>query len=107
MADYRNHQRFTIKSLKNDIIPVSMSLKTNIHTAKGLQIIRRAEKPLLNECIRSINNMLEMLMIRRDACFPQLKGMVDLDTLEECNNLMKKVIECRHIKSPRKTEVQV
>ena len=29
--------------LKNDIIPVSVRLKTNIHTAKGLDIIRRAK----------------------------------------------------------------
>ena len=48
--------------LKNEIISVSVRLKTNINTAKGLQIIRRAEKQLLNECIRSINNMLEMFM---------------------------------------------
>ena len=76
MADFRNHQRFTIKCLKNDIIPVSVRLETNIHTAKGLDIIRRAEKQLLNECIRSINNQLEMFMLKRDTCIYKLKNII-------------------------------
>ena len=98
MANYRNYWRFTIKCLKNDIIPISVRLKTNIQTSKGLQIFRRAETQLLNEHIRSINNLLEMFMIKRDACFLKLKGLVDQETLEECDNLIKKAVESRHIR---------
>ena len=65
MSNFRNHWRFTIKCLKNDIVPVNVRLKTNIRTTKGLEIIRRAEKQLLNECIRTINNQPEMFMIKR------------------------------------------
>ena len=86
MVDFRNHWRFTIKCLKNDIIPVSVRLKTNIQTTKGLHIIRRVEKQLLNECIRSINNQLEMFMIKRGACSLKLKGLLDQRTMEECKN---------------------
>ena len=96
MADFRNHWRFTIKCLKNDIIPVSVRLKTNIHTTKGLDIIRRAEKQLLNECIRSINNQLEMFMFKRDKCYLKLKCIIDQKTMEECEKLIKNVIESRH-----------
>ena len=96
MAHHRNHQRFTIKCLKNDIIPVSVRLKTNIHTTKGLEIIKRAEKQLLNECVRSINNQLEMSMIKRDACSLKLKGLLDQKTIEECAKLIRNVVECRH-----------
>ena len=53
---------------KNDIVPVSVRLKTNIKTAKGLEIIKRAEKQLLNERVRSINNQLEIFMFKRDTC---------------------------------------
>ena len=49
MADYRNHRRFSIKCLKREIIPVSIKLKTSIHTRKASEIVRRAEKQLLNE----------------------------------------------------------
>ena len=43
MANYKNHLRFTIKCLKNEVVPVSVRLKTNIKTQKGIQIIRKAE----------------------------------------------------------------
>ena len=39
MANYRNHLRFTIRCLKNEVIPVSIRLKTNVKTSKGFQII--------------------------------------------------------------------
>ena len=55
MTNYRNHRRLLIKYLKQELILVSIKLKTNIHTTKAPEIIRRAEKQLLNECIRSIN----------------------------------------------------
>ena len=99
MANYRNHCRLTIKCLKSDVIPVSIRLKTSIKTSKGLQIIRRAEKQLLNEHIRSINNTLELLMMRQDTCIEELKDTIidkdqdqgeDQKTLEECRTLIKK-----------------
>ena len=96
MANYRNHRRFSIKCLKQEVTPVSINLKTNIHTTKASEIIRRAEKQLLNECIRSINNMIEMYMYKRDTYFHQLEGVLDQNTLEECQSFIKRVIECRH-----------
>ena len=96
MADFRNHRRFTIKCLKKNIIPVSIRLKTNIKTSKGLDIIRRAEKQLLNECIRSINNQLELFMFNRDTCKNQLQGRLEKEIMEECEDLIKRVIENRH-----------
>ena len=100
MADYRNHLRFTIKCLKNEVIPVSVRLKTNIKTPKGIQIIRKAEKQLLNECIRLITNTIELLMLKRDTCSNKVKEILlekdDHNTLEECKILMERVKEYRH-----------
>ena len=76
MANYKNHLRFTIKCLKNEVVPVSVRLKTNIKTQKGIQIIRRAEKQLLNECIRLINNTIELLMLKRDTCSNKVKEII-------------------------------
>ena len=104
MADYGNHCRFTIKCLKTEVIPVSIRLKTNIKTSKGLQIIRRAEIQLLNECIRSINNTIELLMLKRDTCIQELKDTIqdkevdDHKTFEEYGSFIKRVRECRHNK---------
>ena len=104
MANYRNHLRFPIKCLKNEVILVSIRLKTNVKTSKGLQIIRRAERQLLHECIRSINNTLELLMMKRDTCIQELKDTMlekedqedDQKIFEECGTLIKRVIECWH-----------
>ena len=94
-----------MKCLKSEVIPVSIRLKTNIKTSKGLQIIRRAEKQLLNECIRSINNTLELLMMKWDTYIEELKDTIkdkdqgeDQKTFEECRTLIKRVIECWHNK---------
>ena len=98
MADYQNHRRFSIKCLKRDIIPVSIKLRTSLHTRKASQIVRKAEKQLLNECIRSINNTIEINMFRRDAYFHQLERELDQGTLQECINFINKIRECRHRK---------
>ena len=73
MANYRNHRRFSIRCLKSEVVPVSIRLKTNVKTSKGIQIIRRAEKQLLNERIRSVNNTLELLMLKRGTCMGRIK----------------------------------
>ena len=77
MANYRNHCRFTIKCLKNNIIPVSVRLKTNIHTTKGLEIIKRAEKQLLNECAGTINNTIDLCGLQRDTYLGKLTMVLD------------------------------
>ena len=80
---------------------VSIRLKTNVKTSKGLQIIRRVERQSLNECIRSIDNTLELLMMKRETCIQELKDTTldkedDQQTFEECETLIKRVIECQH-----------
>ena len=96
MANYKNHRRFSIKCLKRDIIPVSIKLRTRLSTKKASQIIRKAERQLLNECIRNINNTIEINMFKRDAYFQQLEKELDQGTLQECQNFIGKVRECRH-----------
>ena len=99
MSDFRNHQRFFIKCLKNDIVPVSVRLKTNIKTSEGLEIIRMAEKQLLNGCIRSISNQLEMFMLKRDTCIKKLQNIIrDQSLIHQCQELMRNVVESRHIR---------
>ena len=77
---------------------VSIRLKTNARTVKGLEIIRKTERKLLNECIRSINNSLELYMYEREAIVQQLEDKLDQNKniLEECHDFIKRVIEARH-----------
>ena len=96
MADFCNHRRFSLKCLKYDVIPVSIRLKTTVRTAKGLEIIRKTERKLLNECMRSINNSLELYMYEKKAIIQQIEDKLDNNIMEECNNFIKRVIEVRH-----------
>ena len=49
MADFQNHKCFTLRCLSEKVVPVSIKLKSQVKTPKGLQIIRKAEISLLNE----------------------------------------------------------
>ena len=53
MADFQNHRQFTLRCLSEKVTPVSLKLKSHIRTPKGLQIIRNAERSLLNERVKT------------------------------------------------------
>ena len=57
MVDFQNH-RFTLRCLSKDLIPVSIKLKTTVKTPKGIYILRKAERMLMNERIGLINNTI-------------------------------------------------
>ena len=90
MADFQNHRRFLLRCLNQDVIPVSIRLKSNVKTPRGLYIVKRVERSLLNERIRSVNNTINMLKIQRDTCIDQLKTCLDGRTMEECELFIDK-----------------
>ena len=99
MVDFQNHRRFLLRCLSVDIIPVSIRLKSNIRTPKGCSIIKRAERALLNERIRSINNTITMFGTQRDTCKNKLSDILDKETMEECVKFINYIRESRHIKT--------
>ena len=99
MADFKNHGRFSLRCLSADIIPTSIRLKSNIKSPKGYSIIKRAEKALLNERIRMVNNTITMIGNQINTCMNLLKGILDRDSMEECSTFIKTRREVRHIKT--------
>ena len=99
MADFSNHRRFSLRCLSKDLIPVSVRLKSNIKTPKGRQIIKKAERALLSERIRSINNSIAMFTIQRDTCMNKLKDNLDKEIMEECERFIKEKREIRHLRT--------
>ena len=89
MADFTNHRRFTLRCLAEDLVPVSICLKQNIKTPKGLQIIRKVERALLNERVRSINNTLNMLKSLRDTCIDELGRVLNEDWIARCKDFIE------------------
>ena len=99
MADFQNHRRFSLRCLSEEVTTVSIRVKSNIKTPIGFQIIKRAEKTLLNERIRWINNTINMLSLQRDTCINNLKERIGEETMEEFNMFIKTRKEARHFKT--------
>ena len=96
MANFQNHRRFSLRCLKQEVIPVSIRMKTNVKTPRGLYIVKRAEKALLNERIRSVNNMINMLKTQIDTCIEQLESRLEEKVMEDCKIFINNKREARH-----------
>ena len=55
---YKNHRIFTLRCIIKGIIPVSIRLNTTMRTEKARQIIRKAERDLLQARVKSVNSLL-------------------------------------------------
>ena len=99
MADFQNHRHFTLRCLSEEVVPVSIKLKSQVKTPKGLQIIRKAEISLLNERVRSINNTINMLSLEYDTCMRRLKEKLKEDDVHECMTFIEKSRKARHQKT--------
>ena len=96
MVDFSNHRRFSLRCLSEGLIPTSIKLRTNIRTPKGQYIIYKAEKSLLNERIRSINNTITMLKLQVDTCIDLLEMNLDRKSMDECCKFIDSKGEKRH-----------
>ena len=99
MVDFQNHRRFTLRCLDEEVVPVSIKLKSQVKTPKGLQIIRKAEIALINERVRVINNTINMLSSEFDTCMGRLKEKIKEEDLLKCIKFIDKSKEARHLKT--------
>ena len=96
LADFKNHRRFTLRCISQKITPVSLKLKRNIPTQRGREIIERAEKQLLEERVRQINNTIDVCSHLTYTCIEELKGKIRPELFEECQVFIEKVREWWH-----------
>ena len=89
ISAYKNHRRFSLRCLSKDMTPVSLKLKNNIGTYKSNCIIHRAERKLLNERIRNINNTLDNLEHDKFMYECELKGTVSIEIYKECEKYIE------------------
>ena len=74
-----------------------MKLKSNVKTSRGIYIVSKAEKALLNERVRTINNTINMFNWQIDTCKQELQNKINREDMEECN----KLIEGKRDKAPK------
>ena len=99
MVDFANHRRFTLRCLSKGLVPVSIHLTKNIKTPKGHQIVRKAERGLMKERIRSINNTLNMVSDLRDSCKNQLREILNDEWMDRCIEFIEVGREQQHLKT--------
>ena len=94
-SDYKNHRIFSLRCIHQELIPVSIKLKTTINTPKARQIIRKAEKDLLQARVKAINNILVQVDREIQECRAKLASIISAERLEECQGFINKVSELR------------
>ena len=102
MVEFKNHRRYTLRCLSKGLIPVSIKLKTKVQTPKGNFIIRKAEKMLMNERIRSINSTISMFNCQIDTCIDTLESIFSKDVMKKCHEFLNYIRERRHFKTMEK-----
>ena len=94
-SEYKNHRIFTLRCLHNDLIPVSIKLKSTLKSTRANKILRKAEKDLLQARIKSINFTLDNTSKQLEECRSQLAAIISTQRLRECQDFVDKVGEIR------------
>ena len=58
-CDYKNHRIFMLRCLHNELVPISIKLKSTLKSERAKKILRSAEKQLLQTRLKSINSLLD------------------------------------------------
>ena len=94
-SDYKNHRIFSLRCIHKELIPVSIKLKSTLDTPKARQIIRKAEKDLLQARVKAINNILAQVERETQDCRTKLASIILQERLEQCQQFINKVSELR------------
>ena len=65
--------------------------------SKGIYIVRKAERMLMNERVRLINNMITMFRWQIDTCINSLGSCIGVEGMEECHGFISLRRERRHL----------
>ena len=94
-SDYKNHRIFSLRCIHEELIPVSIKLKSTLDTPKARQIIRKAEKDLLQARVKAINNILDQVDREIQDCRAKLASIISQERLEQCQGFINKESELR------------
>ena len=81
--------------IHNDLVPSSIKLKSTLKTTRANQILRKAEKDLLQARVKSINFILDQTSKQLEECRSKLATIVSTQKLRECQDFIDKVSETR------------
>ena len=94
-SEYKNHRIFTLRCIHNDLVPSSIKLKSTLKSTRANQILRKAEKDLLQARVKSINFVLDQTSKQLEECRSKFVTIVSTQKLRECQDFVDKVSETR------------
>ena len=94
-SEYKNHRIFTLRCIHNDLLPSSVKLKSTLKSTRANQILRKAERDLLQARVKSINYILDQTSKQLEECRSKLATIVSAQKLRECQDFIDKVGETR------------
>ena len=94
-SEYKNHRIFTLRCIHNNLVPSSIKLKSTLKSTRANQILRKAEKDLLQARVKSINYILDKTSKQLEECRSKLVTIVSTQKLRECQDFVDKVGEIR------------
>ena len=96
LANFKNHRRLTLRCISQKITPVSLRFKRKIKTERGIRIIQRAEKQLMDERVRQTNNTLDICSNFINTHMNELKVKIGQELYEKCQEFIERIREWRH-----------
>ena len=91
----QKHRIFTLRYIHEELVPVSIKLKTTIKTDKGKKLIKNAERNLLQARVKAINSILDKVSKQTELCRSQLASILSAQRFRECQSFVEKVGEIR------------
>ena len=93
--NHKSHRIFILRCLHNDLVPVSIKLKTTLGAERARKILRSAEKQLLQARLKSINILLDNDAKQIELTRSQIVSILPTPTYRKCQEFIEKVKELR------------
>ena len=90
ISSWRNHRMFDLRCKHNDVTPTSIKLFSNVQGLQADNILRRAERKLLEVRIRQSNFTLQKLKIDEENALSQLCSKLREPEVDQLRTLLTK-----------------
>ena len=97
-CNYKNHRIVTLRYLHNDLVPVSIKLKSTLRSERAKKILRLVEKQLLQTRLKSINSLLDNKAKQLELTRSKITSILPAPRYQQCQEFVEKIKETRFTK---------
>ena len=87
-----------LRCLHNDLVPVSIKLKSTLRSERAKKILRTAEKQLLQTRLKSINSLLHNNAKQLELTRSEIASILPAPRYQQCQEFIDKIKETRFTK---------